>query len=70
MHEMAEKCATAIKNQCAPKQNKKAQTKWMKTQHTAHSTENPLCNCVEKSERVIIMRRSRIRICHNGMLRL
>lgn len=54
MHEMAKKCATAIKNECAPKQNKKAQTKWMNTQHTAHSTENPenpLCNCVWRSQK-------------------
>lgn len=53
MHEMAEKCATAIKNECAPKQNnKKAQTKWMETQHTQH-TENrepsvQLCGEVRK----------------------
>lgn len=69
MHEMAKKCATAIKNECAPKQNKKAQTNWMNTQHREPG-EPSVQLCVEKSERVIIMRRSRIRIWHNGMLRL
>lgn len=46
MHEMAKKCATAIKNECAPKQNKKAQTNWMNTQHTAQRTRRTLCATV------------------------
>lgn len=67
MHEMAEKCATAIKNEFAPskKTEKKANTQMENPFSSTHSVEL----CVEKkSERVIIMRRSRIRICQNGLL--